>query len=125
MKGLTQEINHSNAQNATKADRNDGVTEDNGSSIADNHQDVKSTNIGVTYAVTDSLSLEAASVAAEGNYFGNANYKYDESAYGIAYTVATGVTLTASYSDFTQSGTGAAGTDVSGSGTTVQLAISF
>ena len=27
--------------------------------------DVKSTNLGVTYAITDSLTLEAASVAAE------------------------------------------------------------
>ena len=105
------------AQNAQKADQND----DNTSGA--NQQDVKSTNFGVTYAVTDSLTLEAASVAAEGTIAGNADYKYDESAYGIAYSVASGVTLTASYSDFTQSGGG--GTDVSGSGTTVKLAVSF
>ena len=105
------------AQNAQKADQND----DNTSGA--NQQDVKSTNFGVTYAVTDSLTLEAASVAAEGTIAGNADYKYDESAYGIAYSVASGVTLTASYSDFTQSGGG--GTDVSGSGTTVELSISF
>ena len=105
------------AQNAQKADQND----DNTSGA--NQQDVKSTNFGVTYAVTDSLTLEAASVAAEGTIAGNADYKYDESAYGIAYSVASGVTLMASYSDFTQSGGG--GTDVSGSGTTVKLAVSF
>ena len=105
------------AQNAEKADRND----DNSS--ATGYKDVKSTNFGVTYAVTDSLTLEAASVAADGTFASNTDYKYDESAYGIAYTVASGVTLTASYSDFTQSGGG--GTDVSGSGTTVKLAISF
>ena len=105
------------AQNAQKADQND----DNTSGA--NQQDVKSTNFGVTYAVTDSLTLEAASVAAEGTIAGNADYKYDESAYGIAYSVASGVTLTASYSDFTQSGGG--GTDVSGSGTTVELSVSF
>ena len=105
------------AQNAQKADRND----DNSS--ATGYEDVKSTNMGVTYAITDSLTLEAASVAAEGTFASNTDYKYDESAYGIAYTVASGVTLTASYSDFTQSGGG--GTDVSGSGTTVELAISF
>ena len=78
--------------------------------------------MGVTYAITDSLTLEAASVAAEGTFASNTDYKYDESAYGIAYTVASGVTLTASYSDFTQSGGG--GTDVSGSGTMVEV-ISF
>ena len=105
------------AQNAQKADRND----DNSS--ATGYEDVKSTNMGVTYAITDSLTLEAASVAAEGTFASNTDYKYDESAYGIAYSVASGVTLTASYSDFTQSGGG--GTDVSGSGTTVKLAISF
>ena len=105
------------AQNAEKADRND----DNSS--ATGYKDVKSTNFGVTYAVTDSLTLEAASVAADGTFASNTDYKYDESAYGVAYTVASGVTLTASYSDFTQSGGG--GTDVSGSGTTVELAISF
>ena len=105
------------AQNAEKADRND----DNSS--ATGYKDVKSTNMGVTYASTDSLTLEAASVAAEGTFTSNTDYKYDESAYGIAYTVASGVTLTASYSDFTQSGGG--GTDVSGSGTTVKLAVSF
>ena len=80
-------------------------------------KDMKSTNFGVTYAVTDSLTLEAASVAAQEQLLVTTDYKYDESAYGIAYTVASGVTLTASYSDFTQSGGG--GTDVSGSGTTV------
>ena len=105
------------AQNAAKATRND----DNSS--ATGFRDVKSTNFGVTYAVTDSLTLEAASVAAEGTFTTNDDYKYDESAYGIAYTVASGVTLTASYSDFSQSGGG--GTDVSGTGTTVKLAISF
>ncbi len=79
--------------------------------------------MGVNICCSDSLTLEAASVAAEGTIAGNADYKYEESAYGIAYSVASGVTLTASYSDFTQSGGG--GTDVSGSGTTVKLAVSF
>ena len=110
-------INRYGTKCAEKADRND----DNSS--ATGYEDVKSTNMGVTYAVTDSLTLEAASVAAEGTFAGNTDYKYDESAYGIAYSVASGVTLTASYSDFTQSGGG--GTDVSGSGTTVKLAVSF
>ena len=105
------------AQNAEKATRVD----DN--STGAGFKDVKSTNMGVTYAVTDSLTLEAASVAAEGTFAANTDFKYDESAYGISYSVASGVTLTASYSDFTQSGGG--GTDVSGSGTTVKLAISF
>ena len=105
------------AQNSTKADRND----DNAS--ATGFQDTKSTNFGVTYAVTDSLTLEAASIAADGTFASNTDYKYDESAYGISYTIASGLTLTASYSDFTQSGGG--GTDVSGTGTTVELAISF
>tara|TARA_B100001057_G_scaffold480527_1_gene553445 strand:+ start:373 stop:1371 length:999 start_codon:yes stop_codon:yes gene_type:complete len=108
------------AQNAQKTDRVD----DNAS--ATGATDMKSTNMGVTYAVTDSLTLEAASVAASGTTAGSADYKYDESAYGIAYTIATGLTLTASYSDWTESGTGAStGADVSGTGTTVKLAVSF
>ena len=108
------------AQNAQKTDRVD----DNAS--ATGATDMKSTNMGITYAVTDSLTLEAASVAASGTTAGSADYKYDESAYGIAYTIATGLTLTASYSDWTESGTGAStGADVSGTGTTVKLAVSF
>ena len=108
------------AQNAQKTNRNDDNASATGST------DMKSTNMGVTYAVTDSLTLEAASVAASGTTAGSADYKYDESAYGIAYTIATGLSATVSYSDWTESGTGAsAGADVSGTGTTVELAISF
>ena len=106
------------ARNAQKSDRNDG------DSTADNSSDLSSTNFGLTYAVSDSLTLQAASVAADGREGGVDGYKYDESAYGIAYTVASGVTLYASYSDFTQSG-GTTNTPVSGSGTTVNLDISF
>ncbi len=108
------------AQNAQKADQNDGL--DNTS--ATNQSDLKSTNFGLTYAVSDSLSLEAASIAAEGTINGDDTYKYDESAYGVAYTIATGLSLTISYSDFTQSG-GAAIDDVSGSATMVDLSVSF
>lgn len=106
------------AQNATKTDRND----DNASGAGTT--DMKSTNFGLTYAVSDSLSLEAASRAATGTIAGDATYKYDESAYGVAYTVASGVKLTVSYSDFTQSG-GTAITDTSGSATMVDLSVSF
>ena len=106
------------AQNATKQDRND----DNASGAGT--ADMKSTNFGLTYAVSDSLSLEAASRAATGTVAGDSTYKYDESAYGVAYTVASGVSLTVSYSDFTQSG-GTAITDTSGSATMVDLSVSF
>jgi hypothetical protein len=105
------------ARNAQKADRNDDNSSDSGT------DDLSSTNFGVSYAVSDSLTITAASVAADGTHDGSTDYKYDESAYGIAYTVASGVTLYASYSDFTQSGGG--GTDVSGTGTTINLAVSF
>ena len=105
------------AQNATKNDRVD----DNAS--ATGTRDMKSTNFGVTYAVSDSLTLEAASIAATGTIAGDSTYKYDESAYGVAYTVATGLSLTVSYSDFTQSGGGQ--TDTSGSATMVDLSVSF
>jgi len=105
------------ARNTRKTDRND----DNSS--AANTDDLSSTNFGVSYAVSDSLSITAASVAADGTHDGSTDYKYDESAYGIAYTIASGLTLYASYSDFTQSGGG--GTDVSGTGTTVNLEVSF
>ena len=67
---------------------------------------------------------ELSSVAASGTIAGDATYKYDESAYGISYNVATGLDLKVSYSDFTQSG-GAAITDVSGSATMVELSVSF
>ena len=105
------------ARNAQKADRNDDNATTTGA------DDLSSTNFGLSYAVTDSLTLQAASVAADGTHDGSTDYKYDESAYGIAYTIASGVTLYASYSDFTQSGGG--GTDVSGSGTVINLDISF
>ena len=105
------------ARNAQKSDRNDGTA-------AAGQDDLSSTNFGLTYAASDSLTLQAASVAADGKEGGVDGYKYDESAYGVAYTVASGVTLYASYSDFTQSG-GTTNTPVSGSGTTVNLDISF
>ncbi len=111
-------IGVSMAQNAEKTDRND----DNASGAGTT--DMDSTNFGVTYAVSDSLTLQAASVAASGTIAGDATYKYDESAYGISYNVATGLDLKVSYSDFTQSG-GAAITDVSGSATMVELSVSF
>ena len=111
------------ARNSTKSDRNDDNSTTGTGIVATGFQDLSSTNFGVSYGVSDSLTITAASVAADGNIDGNDDYKYDESAYGIAYTVASGVTLYASYSDFTQSGGG--GTDVSGTGTTVNLAISF
>ena len=105
------------ARNAQKSDRNDGTA-------ATGQDDLSSTNFGLSYAASDSLTLQAASVAADGKESGVDGYKYDESAYGVAYTVASGVTLYASYSDFTQSG-GTTNTPVSGSGTTVNLDISF
>ena len=111
-------IGVSMAQNAEKTDRND----DNASGAGTT--DMDSTNFGVTYAVSDSLTLQAASVAASGTIAGDATYKYDESAYGISYNVATGLDLKVSYSDFTQSG-GAAITDTSGSATMVELSVSF
>ena len=111
------------ARNSTKSDRNDDNSTIGTGIVADGFQDLSSTNFGVSYAVSDSLTITAASVAADGNIDGNADYKYDESAYGVAYTIASGLTLYASYSDFTQSGGG--GTDVSGTGTTVNLAVSF
>ena len=106
------------ARNAQKSDRNDG------DATGTNADDLSSTNFGLSYAASDSLTLQAASVAADGKESGVDGYKYDESAYGVAYTVASGVTLYASYSDFTQSG-GTTNTPVSGSGTTVNLDISF
>lgn len=111
-------ISVSMARNAQKSDRND----DNAS--ATGTDDLSSTNFGLTYAISDSLTLQAASIAADGTEDGSNDYKYDESAYGISYTVASGVTLDVSYSDFTQSG-GGGNTDVSGSGTTVALGVSF
>ena len=111
-------ISVSMARNAQKSDRND----DNASATGTN--DLSSTNFGLSYAISDSLTLQAASVAADGTEDGSTDYKYDESAYGISYTVASGVTLDVSYSDFTQSG-GGGNTDVSGSGTTVALGVSF
>ena len=103
------------AQNTTKKDAN----ADNSTT---NEEDVKSTNFGVTYAVTDSLTLQAASVAASGTWNGTSGYKYDESAYGVMYTIASGMTLAVSYSDYSQEGGSGA---VSGSGTVAQLKIAF
>ena len=111
-------ISVSMARNAQKSDRND----DNASATGTN--DLSSTNFGLSYVISDSLTLQAASVAADGTEDGSSDFKYDESAYGISYTVASGVTLDVSYSDFTQSG-GGGNTDVSGSGTTVALGVSF
>ena len=102
------DIGISMAQNTQKADNATGAVDD-----------LKSTNFGVTYAITDSLTLQAASVAASGTSSGTAGYKYDESAYGVAYTIASGVSLAVSYSDYSQSD------DTAGTGTNVQLSVAF
>ena len=101
-------IGVSMAQNTQKSDNATGVVDD-----------LKSTNFGVTYAISDSLTLQAASVAASGTSSGSTGYKYDESAYGVAYTIASGVSLAVSYSDYSQSD------DTAGTGTNVQLSVAF
>ena len=105
------------AQNASKTTRFDDNASDTG------YADMKSTNIGLSYTVTDSLTITAASVAASGTITTNADYKYDEAAYGIDYTIASGVALSAGFSDWSQSGGGQ--TDVSGTGTKIRLKVSF
>ncbi len=93
------------------------------------YEDYNSNNFSVTYAISDSLSVSAESVAAKGDQ-GNStgsgmatDYKYDRTSYGLDYTIASGVALTASYTDYTQSGTNS--TAVSGSSTMVRVKVSF
>ena len=105
------------AQNTSKTTR----FADNASGAG--YADMKSTNIGLSYTVTDSLTVTAASVAASGTITTNADYKYDEAAYGIDYTIASGVALSAGFSDWSQTGGGQ--TDVSGTGTKIRLKVSF
>ncbi|MDC3312142.1 porin [Alphaproteobacteria bacterium] len=113
------------ARNTKKVEQN---TPDNGTDYI-SYEDYTSNNISVTYALSDTLSLNAESVAVKGDQ-GLAtglglvtDYKYDRTSYGLDYTVATGVALTASYSDYTQSG--GIGAGVSGTSTMVRLKVSF
>ena len=94
------------------------------------YEDYNSNNLSISYAVSPSLSVSAESVAAKGDQ-GNStgsgmatDYKYDRTSYGLDYTIASGVALTASYSDYTQAGTNT-GSAVSGSSTMVRVKVSF
>jgi len=88
--------------------------------------DISANGYGITYALTESISLSASSVAVTGTDSGTATagqtYKHDQSSYGIAYTVASGVTLSGTFTDYTNSN---GSTDISGTATVVKLAVSF
>ncbi|MBT5574047.1 MAG: porin [Alphaproteobacteria bacterium] len=113
------------ARNTRKVEQN---TADNSTDFI-GYEDYNSNNFSVSYAISDVLSVSAESVAAKGDQ-GNSSgvgkatdYKYDRNTYGVDYTIATGVALTASYSDYTQSGTNS--TAVSGTSTMVRVKVSF
>ena len=103
------------ASNKSKAVRGD----DNAS--AGGH-DITGTRFGVSYALTDTIGLTAQSVSVDGTDIA-ADYKYDESSYGIEYNIASGVDLYGSFTDFSQSGT--TGTNTSGTGTVIKLEVTF
>ncbi|MBT5574184.1 MAG: hypothetical protein HOJ97_02250, partial [Alphaproteobacteria bacterium] len=94
----------------------------------DGYADYRTNNFGVTYAISDTLSVVAQTSAVKGDQ-GSAtgaatDYKYDATSYGLDYTIATGVALTASFTDYTQSGTNA-GSSISGTSTMVRVKVSF
>ena len=104
-------------------------TPDNASDFR-SYEDYNSNNLSISYAISDTLSVSAESVAAKGDQGGSTagaalatDYKYDRTSYGLDYTIASGVALTASYTDYTQSGTNS--TAVSGSSTMVRVKVSF
>ena len=97
-------------------------TQDNATDFR-NYEDYNSNNLSISYAISDTLSVSAESVAAKGDQGTDTgletDYKYDRTSYGVDYTIASGVALTASYSDYTQAGTNS--TAVSGSSTMVRV----
>jgi hypothetical protein len=103
-----------NSQKTTRVDDNSSAT---------GYTDMSSTNFGVSYAISDSLSVSAHSRAAKGTQAAATDYKYDLTVYGLDYTIASGVALTAAFSDYTQSGTNS--TAVSGTASYVRVKVSF
>ena len=106
-------------------------TPDNASDFR-SYEDYTSSNMSVSYAISDSLSISAESVAAKGDQGGSTagatlatDYKYDRTSYGLDYTIASGVALTASYSDYSEAGTNATADGLSGSSTMVRVKVSF
>jgi len=98
------------------------VSGDNADDNATQEYDISSNEYGVEYALSDSITLSAESRAVSGTATAGADYKHDQTGYGIAYTVASGVELSGTFTDFTNSnGT----TDVSGTATVIKLAVSF
>jgi hypothetical protein len=98
------------------------VSGDNSDDNATQEYDISSNEYGVEYALNDSITLSAESRAVSGTATAGADYKHDQTGYGIAYTVASGVVLSGTFTDFTNSnGT----TDVSGTATVIKLAVSF
>ncbi|MDA9816385.1 hypothetical protein N9C75_04980, partial [Alphaproteobacteria bacterium] len=110
------------ASTTYKTTRNDDNASDDG------YADYRANNFGVTYAISDTLSVVAQTTAVKGDQGSDTgaatDYKYDATSYGVDYTIATGVALTASFTDYTQSGTNA-GSGISGTSTMVRVKVSF
>jgi len=98
------------------------VSGNNADDNATQEYDISSNEYGVEYALSDSITLSAESRAVSGTATGGVDYKHDQTGYGIAYTVASGVELSGTFTDFTNSNDT---TDVSGTATVIKLSVSF
>jgi hypothetical protein len=83
--------------------------------------DLEGSGAAIAYAVSDSLTLEAYTAESEDDGTTDSNFKFKETAYGLTYTIAPGLSLSLTNNTWDQDGN----TDVDGKNTAVALDLSF
>ena len=84
--------------------------------------DLEADSVGVSYAVSDALSVQAYTGTAEND--ANANYEVKDTAYGLTYTITAGMSMSITHNDF-EGENGTAAQDESGNRTVVALDVTF
>jgi len=84
--------------------------------------DYTGNGVSLTYKLSDVLSVAAQSKSADDD---RGNYEFNETAGSVSYTIGAGMAAHLSVTDFDQKGTGSASTNVNGTSTELEIAVSF
>jgi len=84
--------------------------------------DYTGNGVSLTYKLSDVLSVAAQTKSADDD---RGNYEFNETAGSVSYTIGAGMAAHLSVTDFDQKGTGSASTNVNGTSTELEIAVSF
>ena len=124
--GVTVAYAHGSTGAANTDETSAGVTVTAGDAkvvLAQNTSgDLEADSIGVSYKVSDALTVQAYTGTAEND--ANANYEVKDTAYGLTYTITAGLSMSITHNDF-EAENGTAAQDESGNRTVVALDVTF